>query len=254
MEKISVTIITKNEEKNIGRCLESLEWADEIVVVDTDSEDRTVEICKQYTDQVFNETWHGYGKQKNICAAKSQYRWILNIDSDEVVTPESAEEIQKVLEEGPQYPVYHLPRKNYFGDRWVRFGGWYPDRILRLYDKEKVAFSETQVHERLEPDNNAGSLRKALMHYSYADREDYIERQDRYSTLYAQEKRADGFRANWTHLYLRPLFSFFKNYFLKQGFRCGYLGLFLAKSAACYTYQKYAKTITNNFSPLEGED
>ncbi|MFT4578851.1 MAG: (heptosyl)LPS beta-1,4-glucosyltransferase [Nitrospinales bacterium] len=253
MEKISVTIITKNEEKNIGRCLESLKWADEIVVVDTDSDDRTVEICKQYTGQVFNETWHGYGKQKNICAAKAQNRWILNVDSDEVVTPESAEEIQKLLKVEPSYSVYHLPRKNYFGDRWIRFGGWYPDRILRLYDKEKVAFSETQVHERLAPDGNAGSLKNPLIHYSYSDREDYIQRQDRYSTLYAQEKIANGFRANWTHLYLRALFSFFKNYVLKQGFREGYLGFFLAKSAASYTRQKYAKTLSDNSSPPEGE-
>ncbi|MEE3252681.1 MAG: glycosyltransferase family 2 protein, partial [Nitrospinota bacterium] len=141
MEKLSVTIITKNEEKNIGRCLESLKWADEIVVVDTNSADRTKEICRQHTSQVFNEAWHGYGKQKNICAAHAKNNWILNIDSDEVVTLESAEEIQKILNEGPKYPLYHLPRKNFFGDRWVRFGGWYPDRILRLYDKEKIAFS-----------------------------------------------------------------------------------------------------------------
>jgi len=242
MEKLSVTIITKNEEKNIGRCLESLKWADEIVVVDTNSSARTIEICRQYTDQVFSEAWHGYGKQKNICAAHAKNDWILNIDSDEVVTLESAEEILKVLKEGPKYPVYHFPRKNFFGDRWVKFGGWYPDRILRLYDKEKVAFSETQIHEKLIPDENAGSLKEALLHYSYIDFEDYIQRQDRYSTLYAKEKMADGFRANWTHLYLRPPLKFLINFILKQGFREGYLGFFLAKNGALYTYQKYAKT------------
>ncbi|MBC8284063.1 MAG: glycosyltransferase family 2 protein [Nitrospinae bacterium] len=252
MEKLSVTIITKNEEENIGRSLESLKWVDEIVVVDTNSSDRTVEICRQHTDQVFNETWHGYGKQKNICAAHAKNRWILNIDADEVVTPESAEEIQKVLQEGPQHPVYHLPRKNYFGDRWVRFGGWYPDRILRLYDKEKIAFSESQVHERLTPDNNAGSLKHPLIHYSYRDYEDYIKRQDRYSTLYAQEKMAKGFRANWMHLYLRPPLTFIKNFVLKKGFMDGFLGLFLAKNSAIYTHQKYAKTRSfKNSSPLE---
>ena len=244
MEKLSVTIITKNEEKNIGRCLESLKWADEVVVVDTHSGDRTVEICRQYTDKVFDENWHGYGKQKNICASHAKNRWVLNVDADEVVTPETAEEIQRVLKEGPKYPVYHLPRKNYFGDQWVRFGGWYPDRILRLYDKEKVAFSEVQVHERLEPDDNAGGLENALIHYSYRDEEDYIQRQDRYSTLYAQEKSATGFKANWTHMYLRPPFAFFKNYVLKQGFRDGSLGFFLAKNSAIYTHQKYAKTIS----------
>ncbi len=253
MEKLSVTIITKNEENNIGRCLESLKWADEIVVVDTDSSDRTVEICRQHTDRIFNETWHGYGKQKNICAAHATNRWILNVDADEVVTPESAEEIRKVLKEGPRHNVYHLPRKNYIGDRWVRFGGWYPDRILRLYDREKVAFSEVQVHERLTPDENAGSLKNDLIHYSYRDEKDYIQRQDRYSTLYAKEKMANGFRANWTHLYLRPPFTFMKNFILKQGFRDGYLGLFLAKKSAVYTHQKYEKTLSNDSSPLEGE-
>ena len=242
MENLSVTIITKNEEKNIGRCLASLKWADEIVVVDTNSTDRTVEICRQHTEQVFSESWHGYGKQKNICAMHAKNRWILIIDADEVVTSTSAEEIQKVIKEGPQYMAYQFPRKNYFGDRWVRFGGWYPDQILRLYNKEKVSFSESQVHERLIPGENAGSLKNALMHYSYCNREDYIQRQDRSSTLYAQEKRAIGFRANWTHIYLRPPFNFIKNFVLKQGFRDGSLGFFLAKSSAIYTYQKYAKT------------
>ncbi|MEK9629523.1 MAG: glycosyltransferase family 2 protein [Nitrospinota bacterium] len=243
MEKLSVTIITKNEESNIGRCLESLKWVDEVVVVDTHSSDRTVEICRQHTDKIFDESWHGYGKQKNICASHAKNRWVLNVDADEVVTPESAAEIQKVLGEGPKYPVYHLPRKNYFGDTWVRFGGWYPDRILRLYDKEQVAFSEVQVHERLEPDDNAGALENALIHYSYRDEEDYIQRQDRYSTLYAKEKIAKGFRANWTHMYLRPLFTFLKNYVLKQGFIDGSIGFFLAKNSALYTHQKYAKTL-----------
>ena len=106
-----------------------------------------------------------------------------------------------------------------------------------------MSFSETQVHERLSPGDNSGSLKNPLTHYSYADREDYIQRQDRYSTLYAQEKMSNGFRASWTHLYLRPLFSFFKNYILKQGFMDGYLGLFLAKISVSYTHQKYAKTI-----------
>ena len=242
MEKLSATIITKNEEKNIGRCLESLKWADEIVVVDTESSDRTLEICRQYTGHIFNEVWHGYGKQKNICAGLAKNRWVLNIDADEVVTPELAEEILKILTNGPQYPVYYLPRKNIFGERWVRFGGWYPDKILRLYDKEKIAFSEVQIHERLTPDENAGSLKYPLIHYSYSNREDYVQRQDRYSTLYAQERMANGFHPNWTHLYLRPPLAFLKNFFLKRGFMDGSLGFFLAKSSAVYTYQKYAKT------------
>ena len=117
---------------------------------------------------------------------------------------------------------------------------------MRLYDKEKVAFSEVQVHERLTPDENTGSLKNPLIHYSYSNREDYVQRQDRYSTLYAQEKMANGFCPKWTHLYLRPILTFFKKFVLNMGFMDGSLGFFLAKKSAVYTYQKYAKAKLNN--------
>ena len=113
MEKLSVTIITKNEEKNIARCLESVKWADEIIVLDTSSTDRTVEICRQYTDQIFCVDWHGYGKQKNLCADRTSNNWVLNIDSDEEISPEGAEEIQEVLRGDSKQPVYQFPRKNF---------------------------------------------------------------------------------------------------------------------------------------------
>lgn len=243
MEKLSVTIITRNEEHNIGRCLESVKWADEIVVLDTHSTDRTVEICRQFTDRVFCVDWHGYGKQKNLCADRATHNWILNIDSDEEISAEGAEEIKKVLLQGdPKQPVYDFPRKNYFAQRWVRYGGWYPDRISRLYNKAQVSFSESQVHEKLVPDVNVGSLKNPIHHYSFAGMEDYIERQNRYSTLYALEKKSQGFQANWSHLVLRPPAAFLKNYVIRQGFRDGMLGLFLAVSFAFYTFLKYAKT------------
>ena len=242
MEKISVTIITLNEEQNIERCLQSLQWADEIVVLDTFSLDRTVEICKKFTDKVFQEKWHGYGQQKNLCASRTSYRWVLNIDADEVVSPECGAAIQRILKEGPKYFVYQFPRKNFFGQRWVRFGGWYPDTISRLYDKTRVSFKKSLVHEKLDPDDDSGVIHEPLLHYSYQGFEDYIDRQNRYSTLYAEEKLRVGWDANWTHLYLRPPLTFFKNFFIRQGFREGFLGMFLALSAAFYTYLKYAKT------------
>jgi (heptosyl)LPS beta-1,4-glucosyltransferase len=242
MEKLSVTIITLNEEKNIARCLESIKWADEIIVLDTNSTDRTVEICRKFTDQVFFEDWHGYGKQKNLCAERASHNWVLNIDSDEEISLEGAEEIKAVLRIGPKYPVYRFPRKNFFAQRWVRYGGWYPDRISRLYDKTQVSFLESQVHEKLIPDENAGCLQNPIRHYSYSGMEDYIDRQNRYSTLYAREKVNAGFHASWTHLALRPPAAFVKNYVIRQGFRDGFLGLFLALSSAFYTFLKYAKT------------
>ncbi|MBC8286415.1 MAG: glycosyltransferase family 2 protein [Nitrospinae bacterium] len=241
MEKLSVTIITRNEEKNIARCLESVKWADEIIVLDTNSTDRTVEICRQFTDQVFCVDWHGYGKQKNLCADRASHNWVLNIDSDEEISAEGAEEIRGVLRDGPKHPIYQFPRKNFFAQRWVRYGGWYPDRISRLYDKTQVSFTESQVHEKLVPDEKVGSLRNPILHYSFSGMEDYIDRQNRYSTLYASEKMGQGFCPGWSHLMLRPPAAFLRNYIIRQGFRDGFLGLFLALSSAFYTFLKYAK-------------
>lgn len=240
MEKVSVTVITHNEEKNIERCLSSLTWADEIVVFDSFSSDKTVEICKRFTDCVYQEKWSGYGRQKNLCAARTTHKWVLNVDADEVVTPECAEEIRGLLETGPVHPVYRFQRKNFFGGRWVRYAGWYPDWIARFYDKTRVSFTEAQVHEKLSPDENMGAFCQPLVHYSYVGMEDYISRQNRYSTLYAQERR--GKEATCADLCLRPPWAFLKSFIFQQGFREGFLGLFLATATAFYTFLKYAKT------------
>ena len=242
MEKVSVIIITKNEEKNIARCLESVRWADEIVIVDTFSTDRTVEICRRFTDKVFEENWLGYGPQKNLCAEKASNRWVLNVDADEVISTECAEAIQKLFSSKPEFPLYRFPRKNFIADRWVRHAGWYPDLISRLYDRDRVSFSDSMVHERLIPDNEGGIINHPILHYSFDGMEDYVQRQNRYSSLYAEERKRLGWKANWTHLYLRPVWMFLKTYFIRQGFREGFLGIFLSLSMAFYTYLKYAKT------------
>jgi len=242
MEKVSVIIITKNEEKNIERCLESVRWADEIVVVDTFSTDRTVEVCRRFTDKVFQENWLGYGLQKNLCASKASNRWVFNVDADEVISSECAEAILKLLSGEPEFPLYRFPRKNFIANRWVRYAGWYPDLISRLYDRDRVSFSESIVHERLIPDNDGGVINHPILHYSFKGMEDYIQRQNRYSTLYAEEKKRLNWKANWTHFYVRPVWMFFKTYFFRQGLREGFLGLFLSLSMAFYTYLKYAKT------------
>lgn len=243
MEKISVTIITFNEEKNIERCLKSLRWADEVVVVDSFSSDATVEICRRYTDKVFQEKWRGYGRQKNFCAEKASHRWILNVDADEEIPPATVEAIRKILGGQPSHAVYQLTRKNFIGDRWVRYGGWFPDRIARLYDRERASFSSYPVHCRLEgPEPGMGTINEPFLHYSYSDLDDYVARQNRYSTLFATEKIEQGWRAGWTYVYFRPLWAFIRTYFLRQGFRDGFLGFFLAVGAAHYTLMKYAKT------------
>ena len=242
MNMISVTIITKNEEKNIRRCLKSIQWADEIVIVDTFSGDRTVEICREFTDNVFQESWLGYGPQKNLCASKATNRWVLNLDADEVISSECAVEIQKILSGQPKFSLYRFPRKNFIANRWVRYAGWYPDLIARLYDKDRVSFSESMVHERLIPDGIGGVINRPIFHYSFDGMEDYIERQNRYSSLYAEEKKRLNSEVNWTHLYIRPVWAFIRTYFFRQGFREGFLGVFLALVVMFYTYLKYAKT------------
>ncbi len=242
MEKLSVTIITFNEESNIERCLKSVAWADEIVVVDSFSSDRTVEICRRYTENVTQQTWLGYGKQKNLCAERASHKWVLNLDADEALSEAGAEEIRATLRDGAEHPVYRFPRMNFFAGRWVRFGGWYPDRIARLYDKSLISFQETAVHEQLHPLTACGDLEEPLLHHSYSGMEDYIARQNRYSSLFAAEKSRAGFTAGWSHLYLRPPWVFFKTFVFRQGFREGFLGVFLALSMAFYTYLKYAKT------------
>ena len=242
MNKISVTIITKNEEKNIRRCLKSIQWADEIVVVDTFSSDRTVGICREFTDKVFQESWLGYGPQKNLCASKTTNRWVLNLDADEVISSECAVEIQELLSGHPQCSLYRFPRNNFIAVRWVRYAGLYPDLISRLYEKDRVSLSESMVHERLIPDEIGGVINRPIFHYSFDGMEDYIERQNRYSSLYAEEKKRLSWEVNWTHLYIRPIWAFIKTYFFRQGFREGFLGMFLAVSIMFYTYLKYAKT------------
>ena len=242
MEKISITIITHNEEKNIERCLAGLKWADEIIVLDSFSNDKTVEICRRYTDRVYQENWSGFGRQKNLCAAKASHRWVLNLDADEVVSPEGAKEIRSELEKGPAHPVYSFPRKNHFGGRWVCHAGWYPDRIARFYDKTRVAFTEPFVHEKLYPDDDPGTFHEPLLHYSYTGMEDYIARQNSYSTLSAQERIKQGKGATYADLCLRPPWAFVKSFVFQQGFREGFLGFFLAVATAFYTFLKYAKT------------
>jgi len=141
MQKISVTIITLNEEANIRACLESIKWADEILVSDSGSSDRTVEICKGYGAKVFNDEWLGFGRQKNLIAGRARNNWILNIDADERVNPQLREEIGSVLNEGA-CDGYNITRKNFFGDRWIKHCGWHPDYNLRFYRKDKGSFNE----------------------------------------------------------------------------------------------------------------
>ena len=240
--KLSVTLITLNEEANIRQALESARWADEIVVVDAFSTDRTVAICREYTDRVFQHPWSGFAAQKNLALREARGEWVFSLDADERIPPSLAEEIRRVVADDGPCDGYFVPRKNYFAGRWIRHGGWYPDHTLRLFRRSKGRFLPRAVHEAVQiQDGRVGYLRHALEHYTYASVSDYLTRMDRYSTLAAQEMACQGRRARIADLVLRPPAVFLKAYVLRGGFLDGLDGLVLAGLGAAYAFAKYAK-------------
>ncbi|GFO61604.1 glycosyl transferase [Geomonas silvestris] len=245
MTKISATIITLNEEANIGQCLASLDFADEIVVVDSGSTDRTAEICRAHDRVRFVEhPWLGFGKQKNLAASLAANDWVFNIDSDERVTPRLQESI--LAADTGKIACFKVARENYFGERWIRRCGWYPDYNMRLYDRTRCAFSERQVHEALVCQGEVGILTGNLVHRTYSGIADYLKRMDRYSSLAAQELVQAGKRPGVAQLFYKPAFTFFKMYVLRLGFLEGYTGFILSKLYSHYTFYKYSKAIELN--------
>lgn len=239
-EKLSVTIIALNEEGMVRECLESVRWADELVVVDAESRDQTAAIAREYTDKVFVKPWLGFAEQKNLALSEATSPWVLSLDADERVTPDLAAEILKTLE-APDADGYYIPRKNFFGGRWIRHGGWYPDYSLRLFKRPHGSFGDREVHEGVVLNGKSAYLRQPLVHETYKDLSDYLARMDRYSTLAAREMRKLGVPFRHWHLLLRPPTAFMKHYLLKRGFLDGVDGLLLAGLQTMYTFAKYAK-------------
>jgi len=240
MNKISATIIVNNEADNIGDCLDSLDFVDEIMVVDSGSSDRTEEICRANPLVRFHSLpWEGFGRQKNRAADLARHDWILNIDADERVTPELRSAI--LAADDTQFSGFRVARENYFGNRWIRRCGWYPDYNIRLYDRRQGRFSERAVHETVSCRGTIGTLSGNLRHYTYRGIADYVARMDRYSTLAAEELVKAGRRPGLGSIMLRPVWTFVRMYLLKGGVLEGYTGLLLSILYAQYTFLKYGK-------------
>ena len=237
MTKLSVIIITKNEEENIRDCLETVKWADEIIIVDSFSRDKTVEIAKEYTGKIFQKEWMGYGKQKNFALEKVTGDWVLNIDADERVTKELAQEIKEAIQE-KEYDGYYIPNKAYFLGKWIRHSGWYPDYHLRLFKKGKGRFNERIVHEAVQIAGKKDYLKGSIEHFTAKSIGEYLKRMDKYAKLTIEER---GGRAGWHQVFFRPPFTFFKMYIIKRGFLDGIHGLILALCHSFYTFSKYAR-------------
>jgi glycosyltransferase involved in cell wall biosynthesis len=243
---LSVALITKNEEANLARTLESVRWADEVVVVDCGSTDGTEEIARRFSAKFFREEWRGFGAQKNAAIAHCSGDWVLSLDADEVVSAELAAEIQALLHGSPRLDAFFMPRKNLFLGRWIRRGGYYPDRKLRLIRRGAAHFEESAVHETMQCGGAAGELRGDLIHHAYPTLDGYIEHMNRYSTLGAEQvaergKVSHSLAAFWWNVYVNPVATFQYNYFLRGGFLDGREGLLLHLYHSVYVSWKYAK-------------
>jgi len=241
-EKLSVVILVKNEEKRLAKCLDSVKWADEIIVVDDESTDKTVEVARKYTEKVFTEKKKDIeGRHRNWSYGLASNRWVLSLDADEIVTPELKEEIEHVLASNPEENGFTIPRMNHIGNYWVKYGGWYPASQLKLFKKDHFKHEEVEIHGRAFMDGVCGHLKSDIIHYSYRDIDDFIRKLNNQTTWEAQKH----FRLNKTmplgkYIY-RAIDRFIRSYIKKKGYKDGYLGFVVAFNAGLYQVLSYIK-------------
>ena len=244
---ISVAIITRNEQRNIKDALESVRDFDDIIVVDAFSDDRTIDICREYTTRVYRHEWAGFSRQKQRAVDYAKNDWVFILDADERVTPslkvEMVREISSSLHSG-----FYVPRKNFFLGRWIRFSGWWPDYTLRLFRKEASYVEQREVHEKVIVNGTTAYLKSPMLHYTYRTISDYMKKMEMYSALSAEEIRQSRGLFSGLKMIVNPFLVFMKMYFLRQGFRDGGHGLILAVLYAVQTFLKYAKVLENNLT------
>ncbi len=241
MKRLSVCVVTLNEEAQLRACLESVAWADEIVVVDAESTDKTAQVAREFTDRVIVRPWPGFAAQKNHALEQAMGDWILSLDADEQVSAELRFRIETVLRADGPATGYSMPRKNIFWDRWVRHGRLYPDWQLRLFRRGRGRFGDFAVHESVVIDGEVARLDAPLVHTSYRDVSDCLARFDRYATLAADEWIRHRRRVTATDLLVRPLGRFASMYVLHAGFLDGWRGFFLASLYAHYVFVRAVK-------------
>jgi glycosyltransferase involved in cell wall biosynthesis len=240
--KISAVIITFNEEKRLEGALTSLDGvADEIIVVDSFSSDGTVRIARKYTDKVIQRKWTNFADQKNFANGKASNSWILSLDADERLSPELKEEILQIKQEGAECAGFSMPRRVYYLGRWIRHSGWYPDRKIRLFQKDKAIWQGEYVHESLVVDGSVQRLKGSLHHFTYQDIRDHLARINAFSDLGAQKLYAQKKKGRWYHLAFLPLFRFIKSYFFRAGFLDGFAGLVISVLSGYTIFVRYAK-------------
>lgn len=239
---LSVAIITKNEEENIRACLESVAFAGQIVVVDSGSTDATLAIAAEFGCDIYREGWFGFGRQKQIAIDRCVKPWVLLLDADERIPPETAEFIKEiVMSSDAKTAGFSFPRKNYFQGRWIRHAGWWPDRVLRLFRRDAGRMTDAAVHEAVEVRGAVKNLDAVIEHYTESGLDKILQKIDRYSTLGAQEAFAAGKRSSPASAFFRAALTFLQDYFLRLGILDGRQGLTLAVTDSVNKFFKYAK-------------
>ncbi|MDX9924988.1 MAG: glycosyltransferase family 2 protein [Ignavibacteriaceae bacterium] len=238
---ISVLIIAGNEEKNIRDCLESVKWADEIVVIDSFSTDNTFNIALEYTPNVYQNRWNGFSEQRKYGNSKVRNEWVLALDADERVTPELKEEILALLSFSPKYDSYYIPRRNYFLGKHITTCKWYPDYQLRLFKKSITKVTDRKVHEGYETEGERGKLKNDLIHFTHSSISETINKINHYSTLEAEEKYR-GKRVKKGDLVLHPLAAFLNQYISRKGYKDGVHGLMVSLIHSMTNMLTYMKT------------
>jgi glycosyltransferase involved in cell wall biosynthesis len=253
--KISTTIITFNEESHIRRCMKSVQGlADEIIIVDSESQDKTREIAEAYGAKVFSRRWTNYADQKNFASAQASYSWILSLDADECLSAALHQQIAELKSSEKLVEAYEFPRLTFYLGRWIRHSGWYPDYKVRLYRKEEARWEGQFVHEALRVNGRITRIEADLLHYTCDSVAAHARRLEKYTSLAAQDLWNQGKRAHLSNLLGSPFVAFLKCYFLKAGFRDGIQGCLIAAFAAYYNFLKYAKLWESEHRPNETQD
>lgn len=239
--KLTATIITLNEERNIARAIESLRCCDEILIVDSGSADRTTELAEKLGARVIDANWRGYAAQKNWAAEQASHDWVLSLDADEALSEALEGEIWQIKKNGPEFDAYTMPRLAQYLGRWILHSGWYPDRKVRLYDRRRAKWVGNYVHESVEVEGNVGHLKSNILHFTCSSLSEHLKTMDRYTTLAAQELAARRVTVPLSRMLLAPWWTFLKTYVVQRGFLDGAEGLAIAYMAAFYTFLKYSK-------------
>ncbi len=239
--KVTAIVLTYNEEENIRDCMESVKWADEILVADSFSTDGTLEIVRSYGARILQNPYKNHAAQSNWAIPQAAHEWILFVDADERVTDELREEVQHLLVKGPERDGYFIYRRNFVFGKEIKHGGWDRDKTTRFFHRDRCRKENREVHADFKINGEPGYLKGKLLHYTYHNFDQYFEKFGRYTTWAANDLYKNGKKVSLINLFFRPAFGFMKRYILRLGFLDGALGLILAMLSAFATFTKYAK-------------